>query len=256
MSKKPEKQTAKPAGRKPAKAGPAAVAKSVKPAAQAARTTPASGRIAGAATTAKRVSAAAAKRPLQASRAKTSRATPGKAAAPARKAAPRTPASRPGTPARDQAKAKATRQTAVPAVSKPSVKKPPTVRFSDADLKEFHDQLMKLRNDLVGKVTFLRNSSLQREDEVNHAEDGSDAFDRLFSLERVDGVQSRIYAIDEALREIADGTYGICQNCDSLIRKPRLLALPFARNCIECQAAQERKRNGQGAPAAPRRLIP
>jgi DnaK suppressor protein len=132
--------------------------------------------------------------------------------------------------------------------------KTPVVRFSDEDLADFRNLLMKLRDDLSGKVAYLRDSSLRREDEVNHAEDGTDAFDRLFSLERAGGVQRRIYAIDEALREIDDGTYGICQSCQSLIRKQRLLALPFARNCIDCQSAQERKRGGLAD--APRRFVP
>jgi DnaK suppressor protein len=136
------------------------------------------------------------------------------------------------------------------------VKGKPAVRFSDADLLEFRNLLTKLRNDLVQKVAYLRDSSLRREDEVNHSEDGTDAFDRLFSLERAGGVQQRIYAIDEALREIDEGTYGICQSCESLIRKQRLLALPFARNCLDCQAAQERRRLGHAAAPAPRRFVP
>ena len=137
-----------------------------------------------------------------------------------------------------------------------AVKGKPAVRFSDADLLEFRNLLTKLRNDLVQKVAYLRDSSLRREDEVNHSEDGTDAFDRLFSLERAGGVQQRIYAIDEALREIDEGTYGICQSCESLIRKQRLLALPFARNCLDCQAAQERRRLGHAAAPAPRRFVP
>ncbi len=132
----------------------------------------------------------------------------------------------------------------------------PAVRFSDNDLEDFRKLLMKVRNDLVGKVAYLRDSSLRRDDEVNPAEDGSDAFDRLFSLEHAGGMQKRIYLIDEALREIDDGTYGICQSCASLIRKPRLLALPFARNCIQCQAEEERMSNGQHTPVAPRRFVP
>lgn len=169
------------------------------------------------------------------------------------------------TPASAQPKAKpagkpapALRKKAVPpaaAVASPPPPKP-AVRFNDNDLEDFRKLLMKVRNDLSGKVAYLRDSSLRRDDEVNHAEDGSDAFDRLFSLEHAGGMQKRIYLIDEALREIDDGTYGICQSCTSLIRKPRLLALPFARNCIQCQAEEERKRNGQNAPAVPRRFVP
>jgi RNA polymerase-binding transcription factor DksA len=142
----------------------------------------------------------------------------------------------------------------VPAASA-DAKAKPAVRFSDADLQEYRQLLSRLRHDLVQKVAYLRDSSLRREDDVNHSEDGTDAFDRFFSLERAGGVQQRIHAIDEALREIDEGTYGICQSCESLIRKQRLLALPFARNCIECQAAQERKRKG-AVPPPPRRFVP
>ncbi len=217
------------------------------------RVAPARGRAAKASsTTASKASRAATTAGAAAGRktpkaAATSKSAPGhtRSKSAARPAASKERAARPKTLPRT-VKAKAS------AVAKPV----PSVRFSDADLQEFRSLLTKLRNDLVGKVTYLRDSSLRREDEVNHTEDGTDAFDRLFSLERAGGVQQRIYAIDEALREIDEGTYGICQSCDSLIRKQRLLALPFARNCIDCQSAQERKRNGQAPAAAPRRFVP
>ena len=254
MSTKQAKKTAKTAAgavaRKPVKAQAPVAARPGKGSATTPRTQRASGT---AAPSAKRPAGTAAKR-----KAPTPPAKPASRKTAPAKAAPRKTAVRPASRTTVQAKAKAKparRAGAAPAAATRAARKP-AVRFSDGDLNEFRAQLMKLRNDLVGKVAFLRDSSLQREDEVNHAEDGSDAFDRLFSLERADGVQSRIYAIDEALREIDDGTYGICQSCDSLIRKQRLLALPFARNCLACQADQERKRNGQGTAAAPRRLIP
>ena len=172
-------------------------------------------------------------------------------------AAPKAAAGQKTRPATVKAKPAPVKAKPAAVKAKPApVKGKPAVRFSDADLLEFRNLLTKLRNDLVQKVTYLRDSSLRREDEVNHSEDGTDAFDRLFSLERAGGVQQRIYAIDEALREIDEGTYGICQSCESLIRKQRLLALPFARNCLDCQAAQERRRLGHAAAPAPRRFVP
>ena len=183
------------------------------------------------------------------------KAVPAKAA-PKAKPAPKAKAATKPVPVKERA-ARTKTPPDIKAKAHTAAKPKPAVRFSDADLQEFRNLLTKLRNDLVQKVTYLRDSSLRREDEVNHSEDGTDAFDRLFSLERAGGVQQRIYAIDEALREIDEGTYGICQSCESLIRKQRLLALPFARNCIACQSAQERRRNGEGsAPAAPRRFVP
>lgn len=220
---------------------------------------------------------AAGAKPRVVSRPKTAAAKSGRAAArparptqPAPKAPRETPVKKPPVAAKAPGKTTPKKAAAAkpprkaPAKKVSTAEKPPApgaakavpaVHFSDDDLADFRERLVKLRNDLAEKVAYLHDSSLKRTDEVNIAEEGSDAFDRLFSLERASGVQQRIYAIDEALREIDDGTYGICQVCESLIRKQRLIALPFARNCIDCQEAAERKRGGKSA-IAPRRFVP
>jgi DnaK suppressor protein len=41
--------------------------------------------------------------------------------------------------------------------------------------------------------------------------------------------------LDEALRRLDEGTYGICEDCQAPIAAGRLRALPFARRCVECQ---------------------
>ncbi|HEU4686108.1 MAG TPA: TraR/DksA C4-type zinc finger protein [Nitrospira sp.] len=46
--------------------------------------------------------------------------------------------------------------------------------------------------------------------------------------------QQRIQ-LDEALRRLDEGTYGICEDCDAPISPGRLRALPFARRCVACQ---------------------
>lgn len=45
--------------------------------------------------------------------------------------------------------------------------------------------------------------------------------------------------IDEALRKLEEGTYGICNDCGQEISEKRLKALPFAIYCIECQQRRE-----------------
>jgi len=63
--------------------------------------------------------------------------------------------------------------------------------------------------------------------------------------------------IDEALRRLEEGTYGICQDCDREIPAPRLKALPFATRCREDQerfeTAQEEEGRGE-SPAVGARL--
>src|SRR5262245_14163508 len=46
--------------------------------------------------------------------------------------------------------------------------------------------------------------------------------------------QQRIQ-LDEALRRLDEGTYGICEDCEASISAGRLRALPFARRCVSCQ---------------------
>ncbi len=45
--------------------------------------------------------------------------------------------------------------------------------------------------------------------------------------------------IDEALRKLDEGTYGICNDCNQEISEKRLDALPFAIYCVECQQRKE-----------------
>lgn len=128
------------------------------------------------------------------------------------------------------------------------------VKFSATELEGFHKDLLALRDRLATQIEKMRESALKRDDEVNPEEDGTDAFDRLFTLERAGTDQKTINQINNALRAIKEGTYGTCELCDGLIESARLHALPFVKNCVACQSELERQRNGRAA--APRRVIP
>ena len=75
------------------------------------------------------------------------------------------------------------------------------------------------------------------------SEDRTDDFDREFALNLVSSEHDAIFEIDEALRRIAEGTYGICDTCNCLIERTRLRALPFAKLCVRCQSETERGRS-------------
>jgi DnaK suppressor protein len=51
--------------------------------------------------------------------------------------------------------------------------------------------------------------------------------------------RSTLKAIEEALRKIDEGDYGICEDCDEDIPVGRLNAMPFAVRCIDCQEKHE-----------------
>ena len=48
-------------------------------------------------------------------------------------------------------------------------------------------------------------------------------------------------SIQRALNKMSQGSFGICEECDEEIPRKRLLVLPEARYCADCQAIQERQ---------------
>ena len=47
--------------------------------------------------------------------------------------------------------------------------------------------------------------------------------------------------IEAAIARIDDGSYGLCQDCGRPIPRKRLEVLPFARRCLNCEGANERR---------------
>ncbi len=69
----------------------------------------------------------------------------------------------------------------------------------------------------------------------HQADAGTDAFDRDFALSLVSNEQDALYEIEEAIKRIFDGTYGICEQTGQAIKKDRLMAVPFTRFSVEGQ---------------------
>lgn len=45
--------------------------------------------------------------------------------------------------------------------------------------------------------------------------------------------------MDESLRKIEDGTYGVCEGCAEEIDEERLKVMPFATYCVKCKSDTE-----------------
>jgi DnaK suppressor protein len=77
--------------------------------------------------------------------------------------------------------------------------------------------------------------------QLREADAGSDAYDRDFALSLLSQEQDALYEIDEALKRIELGTYGICEMSGKPIPHARLEAIPFARFTVECQSQLEKQ---------------
>ncbi|HEY6200672.1 MAG TPA: RNA polymerase-binding protein DksA [Candidatus Binatia bacterium] len=62
---------------------------------------------------------------------------------------------------------------------------------------------------------------------------------RNFILRIRDRERKLIAKIDEALRRLEDGSYGVCEECGEMIGTARLKARPVTTLCIDCKSAQE-----------------
>lgn len=48
--------------------------------------------------------------------------------------------------------------------------------------------------------------------------------------------------VEQSLRKLDDGTYGVCDNCGQTINRARLEALPQANLCLNCKALQQKRK--------------
>jgi RNA polymerase-binding transcription factor DksA len=76
---------------------------------------------------------------------------------------------------------------------------------------------------------------------MHQADAGSDAYDRDFALSLLSQEQDALYEIDQALKRIELGTYGVCEMSGKPILHARLEAIPFARFTVECQSQLEKQ---------------
>ena len=74
--------------------------------------------------------------------------------------------------------------------------------------------------------------------EIGH-EGGSETFERELELTTLSIVEGELKEIDDALRRLDHGSYGICEECGKPIDEARLKAVPWARYCVVDQARIE-----------------
>src|SRR3979411_47306 len=111
------------------------------------------------------------------------------------------------------------------------------------------EKLQQLRDAMVDSMAGVAQEPLRSRAEGNEAsafgmhqaDAGSDAYDRDFALSLLSQEQDALYEIEEALKRIDGGTYGICEMSGKPIPHARLEAIPFARFTVECQTQIEKQ---------------
>ena len=120
-------------------------------------------------------------------------------------------------------------------------------------LKQQKAKLLALKDTLLDSMNGVAKDSLRSRAEgseasafgMHQADAGSDAYDRDFALSLLSQEQDSLYEIDEALKRLDAGAYGVCEMSGKPIPHARLEALPFTRYTVECQAELEKRNRFQ-----------
>jgi RNA polymerase-binding transcription factor DksA len=124
-----------------------------------------------------------------------------------------------------------------------------TGTHSASFIQKQRQRLLDLRDELVDAVSDMARDTIRNAPEGSEAsgsgqhqgDAGSDAYDRDFALSVLAKEQDALYEIEQALRRIQSGTYGVCEMSSHKIPQARLEAIPFARLTVECQGQWEKE---------------
>jgi DnaK suppressor protein len=148
----------------------------------------------------------------------------------------------------------AAKKTAVKKVAakKTVVKKTGTGKKPQRKTGTSKDRFLDLRKSLLSKketilkevkeeiAKYISGDNKQLVDTANDDGDWAQVdISEDLSLQRLSTHRKLMYNIDEAIRKIAEGTYGICEECGEEISEKRLLVLPTATLCVDCQENKE-----------------
>ncbi len=124
-------------------------------------------------------------------------------------------------------------------------------KFSKKELEYFRQLILKIKDKILEEIKHISEDTLKKSQKdaagdisgytYHMADVASDTYDREFSLGLASNEREALYELDDAIKKIDEGTFGICEECKSLITKTRLKAVPYARLCLKCQEKKEKK---------------
>lgn len=127
----------------------------------------------------------------------------------------------------------------------------PLKKMSKKELLEFSKLIIKRKNETLENINHISEDNLKKSQKdaagdisgytFHMADVATDTYDREFSLSIASGERQLLYELDDALKKVEEGTFGICEGCNSPISKKRLKAVPYARFCLACQEKKEKR---------------
>lgn len=110
--------------------------------------------------------------------------------------------------------------------------------------RDIQEELRSLRETLPAEIVDVKDAEEQSLDDLM----------RELNFALMEMKADALRQIDEAIRRLESGTYGVCVECAEAIPEARLRALPFVWLCRTCQEEEE-SREAAGRAARPRQPL-
>lgn len=112
--------------------------------------------------------------------------------------------------------------------------------MNQRQLKVFHRLLMERRHELLEEAERTVGGMTDSKDNFPDPTDRAALEASRNALLRIRDRERKLLAkIDDALKRIEDGSYGLCESCGNPIGADRLRARPVTTLCIDCKSDQE-----------------
>lgn len=113
-----------------------------------------------------------------------------------------------------------------------------------SEIEEFRKRLEKMRNEMTKLVKEasqdVKSGAESKGYSQHQADEGTDDFDRMVTLQLTDKELRILRQIDRALEKINEQSYGICDLTGREIPLKRLEAIPYATMTVEAQEQFEK----------------
>lgn len=124
-------------------------------------------------------------------------------------------------------------------------------KLSKKELNDFKKLILDKKEEILEGIKHISEDTLKKSQKdaagdisgytYHMADVATDTYDREFSLSLASSEREALYELDDALKRIEEGTFGVCEECKSLIAKNRLKAVPYAKLCVKCKEKKEKR---------------
>jgi DnaK suppressor protein len=111
-------------------------------------------------------------------------------------------------------------------------------------IARFKKILLKEREQIIGEVKQIHESSQEMgQDGIQDiGDEAANMYNKQVLLSLNENERMRLMEVDEALDRIANGAYGICEECGGPISLKRLQVRPVAKYCVPCLTKLEKEK--------------